>query len=73
MADVELIESLKSHIASDLLENSIEFDSNTNLFDSKIFEVRLNVGDSRYAASLCCSSIIFTVATRMDFSLPTSW
>jgi acyl carrier protein len=38
MADVELIESLKSHIASDLLENSIEFDSNTNLFDSKIID-----------------------------------
>ena len=38
MADAELIESLKSHIASDLLENSIEFDSNTNLFDSKIID-----------------------------------
>lgn len=38
MADAELIESLKSHITNDLLEDSIEFDSKTNLFDSKIID-----------------------------------
>lgn len=38
MADAELIQSLKSHIASDLLEDEIEFDENTNLFDSKIID-----------------------------------